>query len=106
MQGGRGEALIERGEMEGGKDTRKKKEPLDPIMMDDDQIRWILETIGKTCSRAPYQYKVNTKKIAIAAREGLTSDEEEVEDVRAVEKIEEIQHETYERKTRGSSVAR
>jgi hypothetical protein len=30
----------------------------------------------------------------------LKSDEEEVEDLRAVEKIEEILHTTYERKTR------
>jgi hypothetical protein len=36
MNGGRGESLTERGEMEGGKDKRKKEEPLDPIMMDDD----------------------------------------------------------------------
>jgi hypothetical protein len=29
--------------MEGGKDKGKKEEePLDPIMMDDDQIKWIL----------------------------------------------------------------
>ena len=34
-------------------------------------------------------------------REGLVSDEEEVEDLWVVEKIEEILHETYERKTRG-----
>jgi hypothetical protein len=44
---------------------------------------------------------VNTKKRVVAAREGLESDEEEVEDLRAVEKIEEIMHATYERKTRG-----
>jgi hypothetical protein len=36
MHGGRGEALTERGEMEGQKDKGKKEEPLDPIMMDDD----------------------------------------------------------------------
>jgi hypothetical protein len=52
-------------------------------------------------SRVPYQYKVNTKKRSIAAREGLTSDEEEVEDLQAVEKIEEILCTTYEWKTRG-----
>jgi hypothetical protein len=40
--------------MEGGKDKRNKEEPLDPIMMGDDQIWWILETTGKTRSRAPY----------------------------------------------------
>jgi hypothetical protein len=94
MHGGRGEALIERGEMKGGKDMGKKEEPLDPIMMDDDQIQWILETTGKMRSVAPYQYKVNTNKRAIAAREGLVSDEEEVEDLWVVEKIEEILHAT------------
>jgi len=57
--------------------------------------------MGKTRSRAPYQYKVNTKKRAIVAREGLESDEEEVEDLQAVEQIEEILRATYERKTRG-----
>jgi hypothetical protein len=80
VHGGRGEALTERGEMEGGKDNGNKEEPLDPIMMDDDQIKWILATTGKICSGVPYQYKVNTKKRVVAAREGLESDEEEVED--------------------------
>ena len=91
--------------MEGGKDKGKKEEePLDPIMMDDDQIKWILVSTGKTHSRAPYQYKVNTKKREIAAREGLLSDEEEVEDLRVVEHIEEIQCATYDRKTRGPRI--
>jgi hypothetical protein len=36
-------------------------------------------------SRVPYQYKVNTKKRDISMREGLASDEEEVEDLQAVE---------------------
>jgi hypothetical protein len=44
-----------------------------------------LESTGKTHSRAHYQYKVNTNKRAIAMREGLASDEEEVEDLWAVE---------------------
>jgi hypothetical protein len=74
---------------------------LDPIMMDDDQIKWIMATTRKTRSGVPYQYKVNTKKRVVAAREGLESDEEEVEDLRAMEKIEEILRATYERKTRG-----
>jgi hypothetical protein len=40
---GRGEALIERGGMQGGKDKEKKdEEPLDPLLMDDDHIKWIL----------------------------------------------------------------
>jgi hypothetical protein len=33
----------------------------------------------------PYQYKVNTKKRVLATREGLASDEEEVEDLWTVE---------------------
>jgi hypothetical protein len=88
--------------MEGGKDKGKKEEePLDPIMIDDDQLKRILESSGMTRSGVPYQYKVNTKNRAVATREGLAIDEEEVEDLRAVEQIEEILRETYERKTRG-----
>jgi hypothetical protein len=79
VHGGRGEALIERGEME--EDKGKKEEPLDLIMMDDDQIKQIMATIGKMRSRVPYQYKVNTKKRVVTMREGLVSDEEEVEDL-------------------------
>jgi hypothetical protein len=57
-----------------------------------------------THSRAPYQYKVNTKKRVVTEREGLESDEEEVEDLQAVEKIEEILCAMYERKTRGPRI--
>jgi hypothetical protein len=56
---------------------------------------------GMTCSRVPYQYKMNTKKRVIAAREGLVSDEEEVQDLQSVDQIEEISCATYERKMRG-----
>jgi hypothetical protein len=88
--------------MEEGEDKGKKEEePLDLVLMDDDQLKWILASSGTTHSRVPYQYKMNTKKRAIAAREGLVSDEEEVADLRAVENIEEISYATYERKTRG-----
>jgi hypothetical protein len=87
--------------MEGDVDKGKKEEPLDPIMMDDDQIKRIMATAGKTRNGVPYQYKVKTKKRVVAAREGLASDEEEVEDLRSVEQIEEILCATYERKTRG-----
>jgi hypothetical protein len=69
--------------------------------MDDDQINWILVSSGMMRRGVLYQYKVNTKKRVIAARGGLESDEEEVEDLQAVEQIEEILHTTYERKTRG-----
>jgi hypothetical protein len=71
--------------MEGEVDKGRKEEALDPIMIDDDQIKWIMATTGKTCSGVPYQYKVNTKKRVIAVREGLSSDEEEVADLRVVE---------------------
>jgi hypothetical protein len=49
----------------------------------------------------PYQYKMNNKKRDIVEREGLESDEEEVEDFWDVEQIEEILCAKYERKTRG-----
>jgi hypothetical protein len=44
VHGGRGQALTEEGEMEGGKNKGNMEEPLDPIMMDDDQIKRIMET--------------------------------------------------------------
>jgi hypothetical protein len=88
-----------------GEDKGKKKEEfLDLILMDDDQLKWILASPGMTRSGAPYQYKVNTKKRVVAERKGLESDEEEVEDLQAMEQIEEILRETYERKTRGSRI--
>jgi hypothetical protein len=62
--------------MEGGKEKGKEEEPLDLIMMDDDQLKWILASSRTTRSGVPYQYKVNTKKRAITMREGLVSDEE------------------------------
>jgi hypothetical protein len=77
VHGGRGEALTGKGEGDKG----KKEEALDPIMMDDDQIKRIMARTGRTRSEVPYQYKVNTKKRVIAVREGLESDEEEVEDL-------------------------
>jgi hypothetical protein len=47
---------------------------------------------------------MNNKKRAIAVREGLESDEEEVEDLRDVEQTEEILWVTYERKKIGQRV--
>jgi hypothetical protein len=88
---------MEEGEGKGN----KEEEPLDPILMDDDQLKWILASSGTMRSEVPYQYKVNTKKRSIAMREGLASDEEEVEDLQAMEQIEEILRATYEKKTRG-----
>jgi hypothetical protein len=106
VHGGGGEALTKRGEMEGGKDKGNKEEPLDPIMMDDDQIKKIMVTVRKTRSRVPYQCKVNTKKRVVAVREGLASNEEEVEDLWDMEKIEEILCATFERKERGPRMGR
>jgi hypothetical protein len=104
VHGGRGEELVEKGEMEGKEDKGKEEESLDLIMMDADQIKKIMVKDGTMHNGVPYQYKVNTKKRAIAVREGLESDEEEVEDLRAMEQIEEILHTKYERKTRGLRV--
>jgi hypothetical protein len=73
---------------------------LDPIMMDEDEIKKIMEKIGRTHSGVPYQYNMNTKKRAIPTTEGLESDEDEVDDLWVVEKIEEILCVTYERKMR------
>jgi hypothetical protein len=63
-----------------------------------------MEKYGKTHNGVPYQYKMNNKKRAIDNREGLERDEEEVHDLRVVEKIEEILCATYERKTGGLRV--
>jgi hypothetical protein len=82
-------------------DKGKKKEAMDPIMMEEDQINKIMEKVGKTHSGRPYQYKIYNKKRAIANREGLVSNEEEVEDIQAMEKIEEILRATYKRKIIG-----
>jgi hypothetical protein len=60
-----------------------------------------METNIKTCNGVPYQCKVNTKKRVVATREVLASDEEEVEDLWVVEKIEEILRATYERSKGG-----
>jgi hypothetical protein len=51
-------------------------------------------TTRRTHNGVPYQSKVNTKKSVIAMREGLASDEEEVEDLQDVDYIEEILHVT------------
>jgi hypothetical protein len=58
---------------------------MDPIMMEEDQIKHIMEKYGKKGSGLPYEYKMDNKKRAIADREGLKSDEKVVEDLRAME---------------------
>jgi hypothetical protein len=60
-----------------------------------------MEKYGNTCNIRPYQYNMNNNKRAIADREGLESDEEEVEDLWDVEHIEEILRTIYKRKKRG-----
>jgi hypothetical protein len=47
-------------------DKGKNKEAMDPIMMEEDQIKKILEIAGNMCSGVPYQYNMNNKKRAIA----------------------------------------
>jgi hypothetical protein len=79
---------------------------MDPIMMDEGQIKEIMDKAGTTRNERPYQYKINRKNIEVAEREGLESDEEEVEDLRAMGKIEEIMHATYDRKNIGQGVWR
>ena len=69
-------------------DEGKKEEALDPIMMEEYHIKKIMETAGRIRSGIPYQYRMNKKKRSIVAREGLASDEEEVEDLWEMEKIE------------------
>jgi hypothetical protein len=101
MHGGRGGITDRGGEIEEDMDKGKKEEAMNPIMMEEDQIKKIMETTGRTCNGVPYQYKMNNKKVAITYREGLESYEEEVEDVQDVEQIEEILCATYERKTGG-----
>jgi hypothetical protein len=101
VHGEKGEALTRAGEMEEEMDKGKKEEALDPIMIEEDQIKKIMVTTGKMCSGVPYQYKMNYKKRVIAKREGLANDEEEVEGLRVVEEIEEILCAMYERKMRG-----
>jgi len=82
-------------------DKGRKKEAMDQIMMEEDQINQIMEKTGNMCSIIYYQYKINNKKRFIDEREGLVSDKEEVEDLWFVEHIEEILCTAYERKTRG-----
>jgi hypothetical protein len=50
-----------------------KKEAMDPIIMEEDQIKQIMEKCGNKCSERPYQYKMNNKKRSIANKEGLAS---------------------------------
>jgi hypothetical protein len=82
-------------------DKGKKEEAMDPIVMEEYQRKKIMTTTGKMRSGVTYQYKMNNKKRVIENIEVLESDEEEVEYLRAMDKIEEILRATYERKKYG-----
>jgi hypothetical protein len=86
--------------MEKDLDKVQNKEDMNPIMMDEDQIKETMDRVGTTRSRIPYKYKINRKKRAVVEQEVLDSDEEEVEDICATGQIEEILCTTYDRKTR------
>jgi hypothetical protein len=59
-------------------DKGKKKEAMEPVMIEEDQINKIMERDGMTRSSIPYQYKMNNKNRVVAERDGLESYEEEV----------------------------
>jgi hypothetical protein len=54
---------------------------MDQIMKKEDQIKQIMKKVGTTCNGRPYHYKMNNKNRVIVDREGLASNEEEVEDI-------------------------
>jgi hypothetical protein len=87
--------------MERDMDRGKRKETMDPIMMDEEYIKEIMDKARTMRNGRPYQYKINSKRRAIVERECLDNDVEEVEDLCATRKIEEILRTTYDRKTRG-----
>ena len=91
-----GETLRTISKMQRDLDRGKKKEMMDPIMMDEEHIKEIMDKEGTTCSERPYQYKINRKKRVVAEREGLESDEEEVDNIHATWKIEAILCATYD----------
>jgi hypothetical protein len=78
VHGGSGEALKRGGQMEEEMEKGKKKDSMDPIMMEEEQIKQIMTTFVNTWSGVPYQYKMNNNKRAIDDIEGLASDDEEV----------------------------
>jgi hypothetical protein len=80
-----GETLRKVCDMEKDMDRDQKKEEMDPIMIDEDRIKEIMDREGYTCSGRPYQYNINTKKREVTKWEGLESDEEEVEYIFSME---------------------
>jgi hypothetical protein len=87
--------------MERDMDRGKNKEVMEPIMMDEEKIKEIMEKQGTTSNKRPYEYNINRRKRVVAKREGLESDEYEVEDLQDIENIKEILCVKYDRKTIG-----
>ena len=52
--------------MEKALESIQKNEPMDPIMMDEEQTREIIRKEGVTCSGRPCQYKMDRKKREVA----------------------------------------
>jgi hypothetical protein len=67
--------------METDMDRGKKKEVMEPIMMDEEQIKEIMNIQGTMSYERPYKYNINRKKRGVAKREVLESDEYVVEDL-------------------------
>jgi hypothetical protein len=44
---------------------QKKAKEMDPIMMDEEQNKKIMEREGVKCNGRPYQYKIHRKKRAV-----------------------------------------
>jgi hypothetical protein len=66
VHGGSGEAITRNKEMEEEMDRGKKESAMDPIMMEEDQIKQIMATARRTRSGVPCQYNMNNKKRAIS----------------------------------------
>jgi hypothetical protein len=60
---------------------------MDPIMMDEEQIKEIMDKERTMNSGRPYQYKINRKKREVVERKILERDEEEVEDIHDTKNI-------------------
>jgi hypothetical protein len=56
------EALRNIWDMERALERGQKKEGMDPIMMDEEHTKEIMERVGVTCNEIPYQYNINGRK--------------------------------------------
>jgi hypothetical protein len=79
----------------------KKKEVMEPIMMDEEKMKEIMEKEGTTSSKRCYEYNINRRKTVVSKREGFESNEYEVEDLQYTKNIKEILCVKYYRKTIG-----